>query len=73
LEDPIPLEHYDRLAELRAAAPMPIAVGEQVSSVTDAARLVTGGGVDLLRLHVPDRAAPCSSGGRCAYAVPTAG
>jgi mannonate dehydratase len=52
LEDPIPLEHYDRLAELRAAAPMPIAVGEQVSSVTDAARLVTSGGVDLLRLHV---------------------
>src|SRR5262249_55391247 len=52
LEDPIPLEQYDRLPEVRAAAPMPIAVGEQVSSVADAARLVTGGGVDLLRLHV---------------------
>jgi mannonate dehydratase len=52
LEDPIPLELYDRLPEVRAAAPMPLAVGEQVASVADAARLVTGGGVDLLRLHV---------------------
>jgi len=52
LEDPIPLELYDRLPEVRAAAPMPIAVGEQVASVPDAARLVTSGGVDLLRLHI---------------------
>jgi mannonate dehydratase len=52
LEDPIPLELYDRLPEVRAAAPMPIAVGEQVASVPDAARLVTAGGVDLLRVHV---------------------
>lgn len=52
LEDPIPLELYDRLPEVRAAAPVPIAVGEQVASVTDAARLVTGGGVDLLRVHI---------------------
>ncbi|MEU8001389.1 enolase C-terminal domain-like protein [Catellatospora sp. NPDC049111] len=52
LEDPIPLELYDRLPEVRAAAPMPIAVGEQVASVADAARLVAGGGVDLLRLHI---------------------
>jgi mannonate dehydratase len=52
LEDPIPLELYDRLPEIRAAAPMPIAVGEQVSSVAEAAKLITGGGVDLLRLHV---------------------
>jgi mannonate dehydratase len=52
LEDPIPLELYDRLPEVREAAPMPIAVGEQVSSVADAARLVTSGGVDLLRLHI---------------------
>ncbi len=52
LEDPIPLELYDRLPEIRAAAAMPIAVGEQVASVPDAARLVTGGGVDLLRVHV---------------------
>ena len=52
LEDPIAPEHYDRLPELRAAAPVPIAVGELLSSVTDAARLVTRGGVDVLRLHV---------------------
>lgn len=52
LEDPIAPEQYDRLPELRAAAPLPIAVGELVGSVTDAARLVTGGGVDVLRLHV---------------------
>ncbi len=52
LEDPIPLELYDRLPEIRAAASMPIAVGEQVGSVPDAARLVTAGGVDVIRLHV---------------------
>ncbi|MDH2428149.1 enolase C-terminal domain-like protein [Sphaerisporangium sp. TRM90804] len=52
LEDPIPLELYDRLPELREAAPMPIAVGEQAGSVADAARLVSRGGVDILRLHV---------------------
>ncbi|MFD0731134.1 enolase C-terminal domain-like protein [Planotetraspora mira] len=52
LEDPIAPEFYDRLPEVRAAAPMPIAAGEQVSSVTDAARLIRDGGVDLLRLHV---------------------
>ncbi|MFC7385602.1 enolase C-terminal domain-like protein [Sphaerisporangium rhizosphaerae] len=52
LEDPIAPEFYDRLGEVRAAAPMPIAAGEQVASVADAARLVTGGGVDLLRLHI---------------------
>ncbi|GAA3599594.1 D-galactonate dehydratase family protein [Nonomuraea rosea] len=52
LEDPIAPEFYDRLPEVRAAAPMPIAAGEQLGSVTDAARLVREGGVDLLRLHV---------------------
>jgi mannonate dehydratase len=51
LEDVVAPEFYDRLPEVRAAAPIPIAVGEQVSSVTDAARLVRDGGVDLLRLH----------------------
>jgi mannonate dehydratase len=51
LEDVIAPEFYDRLPEVRAAAPIPIAVGEQLSSVTDAARLIVGGGVDLLRLH----------------------
>jgi mannonate dehydratase len=51
LEDVIAPEHYDRLPEVRAASPVPIAVGEQLGSVTDAARLVRDGGVDLLRLH----------------------
>ncbi|MFF4768771.1 enolase C-terminal domain-like protein [Streptomyces sp. NPDC001255] len=51
LEDVIAPEHYDRLPEVRAASPVPIAVGEQLSSVTDAARLVREGSVDLLRLH----------------------
>lgn len=52
LEDVVAPEHYDRLPEVRAASPVPLAVGELVTSVPDAARLVTGGGVDLLRLHV---------------------
>ena len=51
LEDVIPPEHYDRLPEVRAASPVPLAVGEQIGSVRDAARLVRDGGVDLLRLH----------------------
>ncbi|GAA0809792.1 enolase C-terminal domain-like protein [Spirilliplanes yamanashiensis] len=52
LEDPIAPEHYDRLPEVRAASPVPLAVGELAGSVPDAARLITGGGVDLIRLHV---------------------
>ena len=52
LEDVIAPEHYDRLPEVRAASPVPIAVGELVSSVTDAVRLVRDLGVDLLRLHI---------------------
>lgn len=52
LEDVIAPEHYDRLPEVRAASPVPIAVGELTGSVQDAARLVTGGGVDLLRCHI---------------------
>jgi mannonate dehydratase len=51
LEDVIPPEHYDQLPAVRAASPVPIAVGEQVGSVADAARLIKDGGVDLLRLH----------------------
>jgi mannonate dehydratase len=52
LEDVVAPEHYDRLPEIRAASPVPIAVGELTGSVTDAARLVTSGAVDLLRCHV---------------------
>jgi mannonate dehydratase len=52
LEDVVAPEDYDRLPEVRAASPVPIAVGELAGSVADAARLVTGGGVDLLRCHI---------------------
>ncbi len=52
LEDPVPPEHYDRLPSVTASSPVPIAVGEQLVSVADAARLVRDGGVDLLRVHV---------------------
>jgi mannonate dehydratase len=51
LEDVVAPEYYHRLPEVRAASPVPIAVGEQIGSVTDAVRLVHDGGVDLLRLH----------------------
>jgi mannonate dehydratase len=52
LEDPIAPEEYARLPELRAAAPVPIAAGEQLGSAAETARLVQAGAVDLLRLHV---------------------
>jgi mannonate dehydratase len=52
LEDPIAPEFYDRLPEVRAASPMPLAVGELVSTVGDAVRLVRDLGVDLIRLHI---------------------
>lgn len=54
LEDVLAPEHWDRLPEVRAASPVPIAVGELTTSVTDAARLVLGGGVDYIRSHVSD-------------------
>ena len=52
LEDVLPPEHWDRLPEVRAASPVPIAVGELATSMTDAARLVSAGGVDLIRCHI---------------------
>jgi mannonate dehydratase len=52
LEDPIAPEFYDRLPEVRAAAPVPLAVGELMSTVGDAVRLVRDLGVDLIRLHI---------------------
>ncbi|HEX4724276.1 MAG TPA: enolase C-terminal domain-like protein [Pseudonocardiaceae bacterium] len=51
LEDVIAPEFYDRLPQVCAASPVPIAVGEQISSVTGAVRLIREHGVDLLRLH----------------------
>jgi mannonate dehydratase len=52
LEDPIAPEFYDRLPEIRAASPVPLAVGELVSNPTDAVRIVRDLGVDLIRLHI---------------------
>jgi mannonate dehydratase len=52
LEDVIAPEHYDRLADVRAASPVPIAVGELLSSVGDAAALVRKHAIDYLRVHV---------------------
>jgi mannonate dehydratase len=52
LEDVVAPEHYDRLPYIRDASPVPIAVGELTTSVPEAARLVTSGGVDLLRCHI---------------------
>jgi mannonate dehydratase len=52
VEDVVAPEDFDRLPQVRAATSVPIAAGELLASVTDATRLVLGGGVDLLRLHV---------------------
>ncbi|WP_240978342.1 enolase C-terminal domain-like protein [Planctomonas sp. JC2975] len=54
LEDVLPPEHWDRLPEVRAASPIPIAVGELTTSFQDAARLIQNKGVDLIRSHVSD-------------------
>ena len=54
LEDVLPPEHWDRLPEVRAASPTPIAVGELTTSLSDAVRLVRDGGVDFIRSHVSD-------------------
>lgn len=52
LEDVLAPEYFDRLPEVRAASPVPIAVGELCTSMTEAARLIIGGGVDLIRCHI---------------------
>ncbi len=52
LEDVLAPENWNRLAEVRAASPVPIAVGELATSATDAARLVLEGGVDFIRCHI---------------------
>lgn len=54
LEDVLAPEHWDRLPEVREASPVPIAVGELTTSLTDAVRLVKNGGVDFIRSHVSD-------------------
>lgn len=52
LEDVLAPELWDQLPAVRAASPVPIAVGELATSMTDATRLVLGGGVDLIRCHI---------------------
>jgi mannonate dehydratase len=52
LEDVIAPEHYDRLAEVRAASPVPIAVGELLSSMPAAVRMLEQHAVDYLRVHI---------------------
>ncbi|MBF4571550.1 starvation-sensing protein RspA [Herbiconiux sp. VKM Ac-1786] len=52
LEDVLAPEHWDRLPEVRAASPVPIAVGELATSATAATRMVTQGGVDFIRCHI---------------------
>jgi mannonate dehydratase len=54
LEDVLPPEHWDRLPEVRAASPVPLAVGELTTSLTDAVRLVRDGAVDFIRSHISD-------------------
>lgn len=52
LEDVLAPEYFDRLPEVRAASPVPIAVGELATSFTEAVRLVRDGGVDVIRCHI---------------------
>lgn len=54
LEDVLAPEHWDRLPEVAAASPVPLAVGELATSFTDAARLVRTHSVDFIRCHLSD-------------------
>lgn len=54
LEDVLAPEFWDRLPEVRAASPVPIAVGELATSAVEAARLVRSHAVDFLRCHISD-------------------
>jgi L-alanine-DL-glutamate epimerase-like enolase superfamily enzyme len=47
-------ENWDRLPEVRAASPVPLAVGELTTSMNDAVRLIRDHGVDFIRSHVSD-------------------
>lgn len=52
LEDVLAPEFWDRLPEVRKASPVPLAVGELTTSITDAARLISDHGVDFIRSHI---------------------
>ena len=49
VEDFIHPEHFDEYAEVRRASPVPIAAGEQVSTVWDFDRLISGACVDVVQ------------------------
>lgn len=52
LEDVLGPEDWPHLPGVREHSPVPIAVGELATSVTTAAELVLGGGVDFIRCHI---------------------
>lgn len=52
LEDVLAPELWAHLPAVRAASPVPIAVGELATSLSDAAQLICGGGVDFIRCHL---------------------
>ncbi|MCU1675528.1 MAG: Mandelate racemase/muconate lactonizing protein [Frankiales bacterium] len=52
VEDVVPPDLYDRLPEIRTSSSTPLAVGEQLSSMPAAVRMVRELGVDFLRVHV---------------------
>lgn len=52
LEDVVAPDYYDRLPEIRAASPVALAVGEQLSSMPAAVRMVRDLGIDYLRVHI---------------------
>lgn len=52
VEDVVAPDDYDRLPEIRVASSIPLAVGEQLSSMPGAVRMVRELGVDFLRVHV---------------------
>ena len=52
MEDVLAPELWDQLPAVRAASPVPLAVGELATSLTDAARLISSGAVDFIRCHL---------------------
>ncbi|WP_286346667.1 enolase C-terminal domain-like protein [Frondihabitans sucicola] len=52
LEDVLAPEEWRSLPGVRAASPVPLAVGELATSATTAAGLILDGGVDFIRCHI---------------------
>ena len=52
LEDPFPPNRIDAAAALRAAVDVPLGIGDTVTSVDVAERLIASGAVDVLRVDV---------------------